>query len=376
VDPLSFEVLSRRGPARRGRLRLRGVELQTPMFMPVGTRGAIKGVEPDRVWELGYRLVLANTYHLLVRPGPELVAELGGLHKLMSWPGAILTDSGGYQAFSLSGTTRIDEQGARFRSHLDGTQHMLTPERAVQVQEQLGSDVIMPLDICSALPADRATLAAACARTTRWLRRSVQAWTDREAHALFGIVQGGTEPDLRREHAAELSELDLPGYAIGGLSVGEGTEALHTMAAHVAPLLPADRPRYLMGVGTPEDLVACALAGVDLFDCVLPTRSARSGRLYTRFGDVIIKHACNTRDPRPLDPSCACETCRSYSRAYLRLLFLDKDPLGVRLRSIHNLAYYATLMGEIRAAIAEDRTESFRKQFQADRSLSGLEKTS
>lgn len=376
MDPLSFEVLARSGPARLGRLRLRGVELETPMFMPVGTRAAVKAVEPNTVWDLGYRLLLANTYHLLVRPGPELVAEMGGLHRLMNWPGAILTDSGGYQAFSMSDTARLSERGARFRSHLDGSLHELTPERAVQVQEQLGSDIVMPLDVCSALPADRDTLAAACARTTRWLVRSVDAWEQRQAHALFGIVQGGTEPDLRQEHAAEIAELDLPGYAIGGLSVGEGREALHTTAALTAPFLPADRPRYLMGVGRPEDLVACALAGVDLFDCVLPTRSGRTGRLYTRFGDLIIKHACNARDPRPIDPSCACEACRGYSRAYLRLLFLNKDPLGARLHSIHNLAYYATLMGELRAAIRRGTTDSFRSHFQEDRSLLGLEKTS
>ncbi len=376
MDPLSFRPGPQQGPARTGLLRLRGVEVPTPNFMPVGTRAAIKGLEPSAVWALGYRLILANTYHLLVRPGPERIQTLGGVQRFMNWPGALLTDSGGYQAFSLTGLSKIREQGVSFRSHLDGSRHELSPERAVQVQQAYGSDIIMPLDVCSRLPAEHATLVAAMERTTRWLRRSVDAWTERDAHALFGIVQGGIDPALRQQHAQELAELQLPGYAIGGLSVGEPVPDLHAMAAHTAGFLPWDRPRYLMGVGTPEDLVACATAGVDLFDCVLPTRSARTALLYTRYGDIIIKNARWAEDPGPLDPSCSCETCRGYSRAYLRHLFYNKDPLGVRLNTLHNLAYYAQLMREIRAAIEAGEIDSFIQQFHNDRSQLGPRKKS
>ncbi|MBM4318908.1 MAG: tRNA guanosine(34) transglycosylase Tgt [Deltaproteobacteria bacterium] len=371
---MRFTVASRCGPARTGLLQVRGQQIRTPAFMPVGTRAAVKGVEPEALERMGYRLILANTYHLLVRPGPEFIRQLGGLHRFMSWDGAILTDSGGFQAFSLSGLSRISEEGVEFRSHLDGSRHRLTPERTVEVQEIYGSDVIMPLDVCLGLPASREALIEAVQRTTRWLARSVAAWREQDRHALFGIVQGGTEEDLRIAHAQQLAELDLPGYAVGGLSVGEKNEEMHAVAGLTASHLPPHRPRYLMGVGTPEDLVACARQGIDLFDCVLPTRTARTGRLCTRFGDVIIKNARHAADPGPLDPSCSCETCRRYSRAYLRHLFLNRDPLAVRLHTVHNLSYYATLMEEIRRAIEQGEVERFLARFREDRSRWGVRK--
>lgn len=374
AHPLRFEVTARCGPARTGVLHVRGQAIPTPMFMPVGTRAAVKGVEPEALERLGYRLILANTYHLLVRPGPERIRELGGLHRFMSWDRALLTDSGGFQAFSLTGLCRLSEEGVEFRSHLDGSRHRLTPERTVEVQEIYGSDVLMPLDVCLGLPAERTALAEAMERTTRWLKRSKAALADPLRHALFGIVQGGTEEDLRLAHAQQVAELDLPGYAIGGLSVGEATERMHACAALTAAALPEDRPRYLMGVGTPEDLVACALAGIDLFDCVLPTRTARTGRLCTRYGDLVIKNACHAADPGPPDPSCGCETCRRFSRAYLRHLLLNGDPLAVRLNTVHNLSYYATLMAELRAAIATGEVQRFSARFRADRSQWGVRK--
>jgi len=372
--PLSFQVLGGTEAARCGLLRVRGQEVLTPAFMPVGTRAAVKGVEPDALLDLGYRLILANTYHLLVRPGPERIARLGGVHRFMSWPGALLTDSGGFQAFSLTGLSRLSEEGVTFRSHLDGSAHALTPERAVQIQEQYGSDILMPQDVCLRRPAGRQELAEALERTTRWLVRSRQAWQDPTHHALFGIVQGGTELDLRARHAAELAELDLPGYAIGGLSVGEKNEEMYFVTAHTTRHLPVTKPRYLMGVGTPEDLVACSLAGVDLFDCVLPTRTARTGRLATRYGDLIIKNARYAEDPAPLDPTCRCPTCRSFSRAYLRHLFVNQDPLAVRLHTLHNLHYYATLMAELREAIAGGTIKQFLVSFHGDRAQLGVRK--
>ncbi len=376
MDPLSFEVVAADGPARGGVLRVHGQEIPTPIFMPVGTRAAVKGVEPAALEAMGYGLILANTYHLMVRPGAARIGELGGLHRFMGWDRAILTDSGGYQVFSLTGLSKVTEDGARFRSHLDGSRHELTPEGAVRIQETLGSDIVMPLDVCTGLPARRDEIVAAKERTTRWLRRSIQALRDPEAHALFGIVQGGTEPDLRAEHAQELAEFDLPGYSIGGLSVGEPVEELYAMAAHTAGHLPVDKPRYLMGVGNPEDLVACATQGVDMFDCVVPTRHARNGHLFTRFGDVIIKHARYATDDQPLDPTCTCETCSRFSRAYLRHLFLNRDPLSVRLNSIHNLHYYRQLMAGLRQAVMGGQTAEFVKRFHADRAVLGVRKKS
>lgn len=340
--------------ARRGRLHTPHGTVETPAFMPVGTAGSVKAVGPDELRELGAEIILGNTYHLMLRPGEGLIRDLGGLHRFTSWPRAMLTDSGGFQVFSLSERRDITEEGATFRSHLDGSSHLLTPERSVQIQEALGADVIMALDECPPSLSERAYLEASLARTTRWLQRCAAAWS-RGGSSLFGIVQGGLHADLRRRHAEEVCAVDLPGYALGGYSVGESPEAMHESVALSAPLLPRDKPRYLMGVGTPLDLVTCVAAGVDLFDCVLPTRCARNGLLFTSEGKVVIKNAAHARDERPLDPACACYTCRTFSRAYLRHLFVAKEILAMRLNTLHNLSFFLGLMRRAREAIEQDR---------------------
>jgi len=319
--------------------------------MPVGTAGSVKAIAPDDLANIGAQIVLGNTYHLLLRPGPELVAEMGGLNRFMSWPGPLLTDSGGFQVYSLAERRKISEEGALFHSHLDGAKHLLTPERAVQVQEQLGSDVLMCFDQCVAAGASRKEHEEAVARTTRWALRCKEEWQKEPRGDLFGIVQGGLERDLRERHIAEIAALDLPGNALGGFSVGEDAAQTWDGVAHAAPLLPAHKPRYLMGVGTPEDLLRCAIAGVDLFDCVLPTRVARNGLLFTRRGRLQIKAARYAKDPRPPDAGCRCYTCRTFTRAYLRHLFAAQELLAFRLNSLHNLTFYMDLMSGLRAAI-------------------------
>jgi queuine tRNA-ribosyltransferase len=326
--------------------------VDTPAFMPVGTQGTVKGLVPDDLRGAGVQMVLANTYHLWVRPGHELIHGLGGLHRFMDWPGPILTDSGGYQAFSLKEFARVSEEGVKFRSPLDGRWRMLTPEVAIEVQEALGVDVAMALDECIEWPADRARVVDSTARTTRWLRRCLEARRQPERTAVFGIVQGGMFPELRAAHADELAGMNLDGYAIGGLSVGEPPAALFEMAALSAARLPTDRVRYLMGVGYPLDLVDGAMAGVDLFDCVIPTRSARFGTAFTSAGRVTIKHARHRADPAPLDPVCPCYTCGRFSRAYLRHLFTANELLAPRLLTLHNVTFYQALMARIRDAIA------------------------
>jgi queuine tRNA-ribosyltransferase len=311
-------------------------------------------------------MVLSNTYHLMLRPGHEVIAELGGLHRFMSWSGPILTDSGGFQAFSMRGNLRLDDEGVHFRSHLDGSSHLLTPESSLEIQAALGSDVAMALDECPALPAPREAVEAAVARTTRWARRSRDAYSRKEgAGAVFGIVQGGTYPDLRERSVRELVALDFPGYAIGGVSVGEPPEAIAEVARRTAPLLPSDRPRYLMGVGRPQDLVEAVAAGCDLFDCVLPTRNARNGTLFTSRGKVRIKRREHRADPGPLDPDCRCPACTGYSRAYLRHLHLSGEILAARLHTLHNLTYYLGLMAGMREAIAAGRFAAFREALRA-----------
>ena len=359
----SFETIGNDGSARVARWTTpRGV-VDTPTFMPVGTAGSVKGVTPHELRGCGAQILLSNTYHLYLRPGHETVRELGGLHRFMNWPGPILTDSGGFQVMSLAGLTRVEEQGVHFRSHLDGSSHLLTPELTMQIQAALGSDIAMVLDICPRLPSSREEVAQAVARTTRWARRSVEAY---DGPGLpFGIVQGGTHPDLREQSVRGLCELDLPGYAIGGVYVGEERDAVGATVRRTAALLPADRPRYLMGVGRPQDLVDAVSAGIDLFDCVMPTRHARNGQLFTSSGKINIKRQEYRRDERPLDEDCPCESCREYTRAYLRHLFVSGEILGCRLNTIHNLTHYLRLMQRMREAIARREFEMFRRDFDA-----------
>jgi len=349
---LTFEVTARDGAARRGRLTLAHGTVDTPQFMPVGTTASVKAIAPDDLAAIGAQIILGNTYHLLLRPGPDLVAEMGGLHRFMSWPGCVLTDSGGFQVYSLAEHRKITDQGVTFRSHLDGHAETLTPERAVEIQSRLGSDIMMAFDECPPAQSEHRKHVEALERTTRWARRCKEEWQRRSGPgALFGIVQGGLFPELRERHAADLAGLDLPGYALGGFSVGEEPPAMWAGVEHAAPLLPAGKPRYLMGVGTPEDLLRCSLAGIDLFDCVLPTRVARNGLLFTRRGRLQIKSARYARDGRPADADCRCYTCRTFTRAYLRHLFAAQELLSFRLNTIHNLTFYLDLMRGLREAI-------------------------
>lgn len=362
-----FELESRSDGARAGTLHTAHGEVRTPAFMPVGTQGSVKGLTPGDLRACGAEIVLCNTYHLFLRPGHERIRDLGGLRRFMSWPGPILTDSGGYQVFSMSELVRIEEQGVTFRSHLDGSSRLLTPEKAMEIQAALGSDVPMVLDECTALPAAREQVEAAVARTTRWARRCVESYDG--PGTPFGIVQGGPYPDLRERSARELLPLDLQGYAIGGVNVGESREQALAAVRRTARLLPEDRPRYLMGVGTPEDLVEAVAAGVDMFDCVMPTRNARNGQLFTSAGKINIKRSEYAADGRPLDPECPCETCRDYGRAYLRHLFVAGEMLAARLHSIHNLTHYLRLMARMREAIRAGRFAQFRERFTAGRGV-------
>ncbi len=353
--------------ARRGRLQLAHGVVETPIFMPVGTAGSVKAIAPDDLEAMGAQIILGNTYHLWLRPGHERVKRLGGLHRFMSWPKPILTDSGGFQVYSLAEARKIDEEGVTFRSHLDGARKHLTPELSIEIQQALGADVIMAFDECPPAGCDRAYLEASMARTTRWAARCKAAWEPSGSSQLFGIVQGGLDLGLRRRHAEELGALDLPGYALGGYSVGEEIAAMWASVAESAPLLPEAKPRYLMGVGTPEDLVTCIGAGVDMFDCVLPTRTARNGRLYTSEGVLSIKAQRWADDEAPLDPACRCYTCRTFSRAYLRHLFQAQELLSYRLNSLHNLTYFLDLVAQARVAIEEGRYAAWSKAWLSDR---------
>jgi queuine tRNA-ribosyltransferase len=344
--------------ARRGRLHTAHGTVETPVFMPVGTLATVKAVGQDDLLALGAEVVLGNTYHLMLRPGEELIQALGGLHRFMAWPRALLTDSGGFQVFSLAKKRKVSEEGVLFQSHLDGSPHLLTPERSIAIQEALGADILMAFDECPPSTAERAVVEAALARTTAWLRRCEAAWK-RGPNALFGIIQGGLDTGLRRRHVEEVCAVDLPGYALGGYSVGEAPERMHASVAEVAPLLPRERPRYLMGVGTPVDLVHAMAAGVDMFDCVLPTRCARNGLLFTSEGRLVIRNAEYARDERPVDAACGCYTCRTHSRAYLRHLFSTREVLALRLNTLHNLHHYLELMRAARAAIAADTFSAF-----------------
>jgi queuine tRNA-ribosyltransferase len=351
--PLGFRIEARDPgtDARAGVVTTEQGEFPTPAFMPVGTAASVKGMWPDQLRAIGYGCILANTYHLYLRPGHERIRRLGGLHAFMGWDRSLLTDSGGYQVFSMSSLRRVSDEGVSFRSHVDGSLHFLSPELAVEIQEALGSDIRMVLDECVAYPSGRPEVEEAVRRTTEWARRC-RAASRRDEGGMFGIVQGGMFPDLRRRSAEEIGALDFPGYAIGGVSVGEGKELQREAVAATAPLLPADRPRYLMGVGTPEDILFAVSRGVDMFDCVLPTRNARNGMLFTSAGPLSIKQARNKDDGRPPDEACGCPTCRSFSRAYLRHLFLQKEMLAAIALTAHNLHYYACWMAEIRRAIS------------------------
>ncbi len=369
-----FELLAEDGAARRGRLETSRGVIETPVFMPVGTAGSVKTLAPRDLVELGAGMILGNTYHLYLRPGHERVRRLGGLHRFMSWGGSVLTDSGGFQVYSLQGAARdggeslvrIAEEGVTFRSHLDGSRHFLSPETSIRVQLDLGADVIMAFDECPPSRAERAYHEQSLSRTQRWLVRCRDAWlaTDPphgERPALFGIAQGGLFPDLRRRAIEEAAALDLPGYALGGYAVGEEPAEMWEGVARHAPELPREKPRYLMGVGTPEDLLAGIAAGVDMFDCVLPTRTARNGLLFTSRGRLNVKNARFAEDEGPLDPECTCSTCTTFSRAYLRHLFRAGEILALRLNTVHNLHHYLRLMDGAREAIQEGRFASFRR---------------
>ncbi len=349
--------------ARRGRLHTPHGVIETPIFMPVGTAGSVKAVGPDDLVTLNAQIVLGNTYHLMLRPGEGLVAKLGGLHRFMCWDRPLLTDSGGFQVFSLSQKRKITEEGVAFQSHLDGARQLLTPERSIEIQEVLGADVVMAFDECPPALSERPYFEESLARTTRWLARCAKAWS-RQRSSLFGIVQGGLHRDLRARHVEEVCAFDLPGYALGGYSVGEEPAAMHESVGYAAPLLPKDKPRYLMGVGTPLDLATCVGAGVDMFDCVLPTRCARNGLLFTSRGRVVIKNAAYAEDPGPVDEGCACYTCRTFSRAYLRHLFVARELLAMRLNTLHNLHYFLELMRRAREAIEQDRYADFLREVQ------------
>ncbi len=347
---------------RLGRIITPRGEVETPAFMPVGTQATVKALTPEELEEMGCQMVLANTYHLFLRPGHRLIERIGGLHSFMNWQRPILTDSGGYQVFSLSPLRELSEEGVRFRSHLDGREVFLTPELAVEIQVSLGSDIVMVLDECTPYPADRGHTRDSMELTHRWAERC-RGVERRKGQALFAIVQGGMYRDLRKESAARISELCFDGYGIGGLSVGEGKGLMLEMTEASTEHLPTGSPRYLMGVGMPEDMVEAVERGVDMFDCVLPTRCARNGLLFTSRGKLVIKNSQYKEDPRAVDPECECHTCRNYSRAYLRHLYISGEILAARLNTVHNVHYYMKLMRNIRDAIREDRFSAFKKSF-------------
>jgi queuine tRNA-ribosyltransferase len=365
-DSFGFTILARDGAARRGRLALAHGEVETPAFMPVGTAATVKAMRPEDVAATGARMILGNTYHLMLRPGAERVAELGGLHRFMNWPGPILTDSGGFQVMSLAQLRQIDEQGVVFRSHLDGSRHQLTPERSIEIQRFLGSDVIMAFDECTPFPATEAEVASSMGLSMRWAERSKRAFRPRPGHGLFGIVQGGVHVPLRLQSAEALRDLGFDGYAVGGLAVGEGQAAMFAVLDATVPALPEERPRYLMGVGKPDDLVGAVWRGIDLFDCVLPTRSGRTAQAFTRRGTVNLRNARHAADPRPLDEGCRCGTCTAYGRAYLHHLARCGEILSAMLLTAHNLHYYADLMAGLRAAIEAGTLDDFAARFAAE----------
>jgi len=368
----NYSLLATDGLARAGRIATPRGEISTPAFMPVGTAGTVKAMLPGSVAATGAQIVLGNTYHLMLRPGAERVARLGGLHRFMNWEGPILTDSGGFQVMSLSGLRKLTEAGVTFKSHIDGSRHELSPERSMEIQALLGSDIVMAFDECPALPADRARLAESMRLSMRWAARSREAFGDRPGHALFGIQQGGLERDLREESAEALTGIGFDGYAIGGLAVGEGQEAMLNCLDYAPEMLPKDKPRYLMGVGKPDDIVGAVKRGVDMMDCVLPSRSGRTGQAWTRRGQVNLKNARHADDPRPLDEACTCPACRGYSRAYLHHVHRSGEIIAAMLLTWHNLRYYQELMAGLRAAIAAGRLDAHVAGFHSARAEGDL----
>ncbi|MBT0956392.1 tRNA guanosine(34) transglycosylase Tgt [Alphaproteobacteria bacterium KMM 3653] len=373
MSTFSYTLSARDGAARTGVISTPRGEIRTPAFMPVGTAATVKAMMPASVRETGADILLGNTYHLMLRPGAERIARLGGLHKFMDWERPILTDSGGFQVMSLAGLRKLTEEGVTFKSHIDGSKHELTPERSMEIQALLGSDIVMCFDECPALPAERSAIEASMKLSMRWAQRSRDAFGDRPGHALFGIQQGGLDEELRGQSAEALRSIGFDGYAVGGLAVGEGQEAMFGALDFAPGQLPEDKPRYLMGVGKPDDIVGAVKRGIDMMDCVLPSRSGRTGQVFTRRGVVNIKNARHMDDPRPLDEACSCPACRNYSRAYLHHVFRSQEIISSMLLTWHNLHYYQDLMAEMRAAIAIGDFAGFEARFHAEREKGDLE---
>ena len=373
TDRFSFTLNATDGKARTGVIHTPRGDIRTPAFMPVGTAATVKAMLPENVAATGADILLGNTYHLMLRPTAERIDRLGGLHRFMNWDRPILTDSGGFQVMSLAALRKLTEEGVRFSSHIDGSKHMLSPERSMEIQRLLGSDIVMCFDECPALPAPVEKVAESMRLSMRWAQRSRDAFGDRPGHALFGIMQGGVTPDLRAESAEALKAIGFDGYAVGGLAVGEGQETMFSVLDYAPGYLPEDKPRYLMGVGKPDDIVGAVERGIDMMDCVLPSRSGRTGQAFTRRGVVNIKNARHMDDPRPLDEDCTCPACRSYSRAYLHHVFRSGEIISSMLLTWHNLHYYQELMEGLRAAIAEGRLASFVANFHAARAEGDIE---
>lgn len=366
TQPITYELIKKdaKTGARRGRIYTPHGVIETPVFMPVGTQATVKAMTPDELKEMvNAKIILSNTYHLYLRPGDELVAEAGGLHKFMNWDRPILTDSGGFQVFSLADLRNITEEGVKFKSHLDGSSHFISPEKSMAIQNNLGSDIMMAFDECCPYPSTYEYTRKSMERTTRWAKRCIEAHKRKDEQGLFGIVQGGMYKDLREESAKQLVELDFPGYAVGGLSVGEPAELMYEVLEYTTPFLPENKPRYLMGVGTPDYLIEAVMRGIDMCDCVLPTRIARNGTAMTSEGKVVVRNATYERDWTPLDHNCDCYTCTHYTRAYIRHLIKCGEILGARLITIHNLRFLVRLMENVRKAIEEDRLTEFREEF-------------
>ena len=372
TDRFSYSVAASDGKARTGKILTPRGEIRTPAFMPVGTAATVKAMMPESVAATGADILLGNTYHLMLRPGAERVDALGGLHNFMNWQRPILTDSGGFQVMSLAGLRKLTERGVTFKSHVDGSKHEITPERSMDIQRLLGSDIVMCFDECTPFPADEKTALDSMQLSMRWAARSKEAFGDRPGHALFGIQQGSVFPEQRAESAEALKAIGFDGYAVGGLAVGEGQEAMFSVLDYAPDMLPQDKPRYLMGVGKPDDIVGAVKRGIDMMDCVLPSRSGRTGQAFTRQGVVNIKNARHQDDPRPLDSACSCPACKNYSRAYLHHVFRSQEMISGMLLTWHNLQYYQDLMADMRAAIAAGRFASFEAEFHAQRAAGDI----
>ena len=373
MSRITFEKHAQDGKARAGVIHTTRGDIRTPAFMPVGTAATVKAMMPESVAATGADILLGNTYHLMLRPTAERIARLGGLHKFMNWDKPILTDSGGFQVMSLADLRKLTERGVTFKSHIDGSKHEITPERSMEIQALLGSDIVMCFDECPALPADRDRIATSMELSMRWAKRSKEAFGDRPGHALFGIQQGGLEQDLRGQSAEALREIGFDGYAVGGLAVGEGQEAMFGCLDYAPAQLPEDKPRYLMGVGKPDDIVGAVKRGIDMMDCVLPSRSGRTGQVFTRAGVLNIKNARHADDPRPLDENCACPACTKYSRAYLHHVFRSQEMISGMLLTWHNLRYFQDIMDGMRTAIAAGTFEAWERDFHAGRAQGDID---